>query len=83
MTTTTDHLPAAATSRAPIPTAPRTEMSVRELVAELAAVEDGLRQQPNHPDLVREVRLLVRELRRRRALMRVHERSAMRAGRTS
>ena len=81
MTTTTNDAPAAAVSRAP--TAPRTQLSVRELVAELAAVEDGLRQQPNDPDLVREVRLLVRELRRRRALMRVRDRSATRAGRTS
>ena len=81
MTTTMNDVPAAAVSRAP--TAPRTELSVRELVAELAAVEDGLRQQPNDPDLVREVRLLVRELRRRRALMRVHERSAARAVRAT
>ena len=81
MTTTMNDVPAAAVIRAP--TAARTELSVRELVAELAAVEDGLRQRPNDPDLVREVRLLVRELRRRRALTRVRERSATRAGRTS
>ena len=50
---------------------PMTALSVRELVTELARAEDALRQCPGDPDPTAQVRLLMRELRRRRALMRL------------
>ena len=75
-----DDLP---TEPAPAVTAvgPSAGWSVRDLVAELANAEDDLRNRPGDPDAVDRMRELVRELRRRRALMRLEVRRDPRVGR--
>ena len=69
MTTIDDPRPE---TRATLPLAPATgEMTVRQLVAELARAEDALRERPDDPDATHRLRLLVRALRRRRARLRL------------
>jgi len=46
-------------------------LSVRQLVAELARAEDALRARPDDPEPAAQVRVLVRELRRRAARVRL------------
>jgi hypothetical protein len=46
-------------------------LGVRELVTQLARAEDLLRRWPDDPEAADRMRLLVRELRRRRARMRL------------
>ena len=46
-------------------------LGVRELVTELARTEDFLRTWPADPEAAARMRMLVRELRRRRARMRL------------
>jgi hypothetical protein len=48
-----------------------TGLSVRQLVAELARAEDALRSRPDDPEPAAHLRLVVRELRRRRARFRL------------
>jgi hypothetical protein len=48
--------------------------SVRDLVTELAKAEDALRSRPGDTEALARVRVLVRELRRRRARMRLEAR---------
>lgn len=76
MTTIDDNAP-----NEPSPGAPRlsstTGLSVRQLVAELARAEDALRSRPDDPEPAQQMRLLVRELRRRRARLRVQSRQLL------
>ncbi|MFL6175573.1 MAG: hypothetical protein ACJ715_02890 [Ornithinibacter sp.] len=57
-------------------TDPVTDLSIRELVAELALAEEAMRERPGAPEPSARLRALVIELRRRRARMRrLHLRS--------
>jgi hypothetical protein len=55
--------------------------SVRDLVSELARAEDALRSRPGDTEALNRVRVVVRELRRRRARMRLEARLSDRAPR--
>ena len=69
MTTINDSRPDALP---PLPLALATgEMTVRQLVAELARAEDALRERPDDREATQRLRLLVRALRRRRARLRL------------
>ena len=70
MTMTDDDLPPESAS-AVTAVGPSAGWSVGDLVAELAKAEDDLRNRPGDPQALDRVRVLVRELRRRRALMRL------------
>lgn len=60
---------------------PTGSWSVRDLVTELAKAEDALRSRPGDTEALGRVRVLVRELRRRRARMRLETRLSDRAPR--
>ena len=76
MTSMTDGPPTGSAAAWVVPTG---AWSVRDLVTELARAEDELRSRPGDTQALDRMRVLVRELRRRRARMRIEARLTNRA----
>jgi len=71
VTSMTDDPPTGAAASWVVPTG---AWSVRELLTELASAEDALRSRPGDAEALDRVRVVVRELRLRRARMRLEAR---------